>query len=876
MSVGGSNGVAPAPRAALPLIRGPNVSPKCGECPLGDNGRPSRPVPGIGPRHPKWIALGEAPGQTELQSMVPFVGPSGRLFNATLQAVGVQREDIWVANSILCKMPPEPTEGTRNKARECCAPRLAQELAMFAGKPVLALGATASQALLGKDFSVAKMAGSLHQVDGRDVIPTLHPAAILRGGAGQGGDVLAWNLTYDAAKVDRLARGAEVRFTDDVEWSLEGTAGEALLVEMVKDIRRAGICAVDTETVSKHKAHEAIEAFWTEITAISLATPERGVSVAWGTMTPRSRRLIGSVLGDSTIAKVFHNAPFDVAVLTNQGYTIAGEIHDTILLHHNAFPGLAHDLQRVATQFFAIEPWKAEFRAGEGTLDELLPYNARDSLVTSRLVAPLQVCVKRSDAEATYALDCQMAKIAARMHLHGIPISKPVNAELATRFQAYMADAQEKLLAPLEDPALKAQMLEYLAYEQAKRKRKKDAPDFVSRIEQRKAELDPDDYEFVFGSGEHVAAFLKAHGIRLFLETKGGRLSTKKEILEALAHKPIVKALLDYRENQKAHSTFVRPLPIEVDRDWRLHVVWSVNKISGRWGSQRAVQNWPEMRDRDVGEGEAALNLRRQVVAPKGKMFTGWDFSGIEARQVGLVSGCKYILETFAAHDKATAEALKLGLTKGDFDAYVFKNGPDLHTRLTLEWARRKWDESNKDKRKALRNMTKRLEYGFFYGAAETKLHQTVSQEYPDVRYEDVVLLLALFRRLMPEVAAWHDELIREVTVKKEVRAVGGRRRCYPLGNVDPNEIFNLIPQASTAHLMNTGLSRLIPRLDQDAPGAELILQLHDGGVVEHREDDTDKVRSAIKDCIEQEMEWRGRKMWFPIDLKSAKSWSDL
>jgi hypothetical protein len=118
------------------------------------------------------------------------------------------------------------------------------------------------------------------------------------------------------------------------------------------------------------------------------------------------------------------NCIYDCPVLARHGMVVAGPIDDTMLMHHSAFPGLAHDLQRVTTQFYAITPWKAEYRAGQGAIDELCRYNARDSLATARIRAPLVNALAHSKGEDTYKVDMAMARAAERMHVVGVPISR--------------------------------------------------------------------------------------------------------------------------------------------------------------------------------------------------------------------------------------------------------------------------------------------------------------------------------------------------------------------------------------------------------------------------------------------------------------------
>lgn len=912
-----------APISAPAVVRGPSSSPLCGECPLAKNGIPQRPVPGIGPADPKFIILGEGPGQQEVKDLVPFVGVSGNLLNQALEKTGVDRDrDVWVTNATLCQLPHAASDAVRKKARECCNPRLLVELAEYPTLPLLALGGTACKALLGDKFSVSAMAGALHEVDGRDVIPTIHPAAILRGGSVANGDLLVWNLIYDVAKVKRLASGDEVKFTDDIqiEFTDAGKAND-LILGILPEIDVAKFLSFDLEAVDEDPSRpvNAPVAFFSIITAIGIGTLDRAVSVPWAMLTPGTKEAIKKRFADPTITKVGQNSIlYDEAVLNRYGFEVNGPHEDLMLMHHNAFPGLPHDLQRVVTQFWATRGWKAEFRRGEAAraeeedldddsdidcevevdeeavakatlaAEEFHFYNGKDCLTTGRTIGKVFDCVSRiPGAETTYEIDVAMAKIAKRMHLVGIPYSKEVNADLAKRFGAFVAEALKQLNAKAAE--LESQIIEHLAYEKAKVKRLKDPPGFADRIEVRKRDLakkikKKGGFKFNPNSKYEVPAFLKAQGINLVMETKSGMISTKKDILNAHAHRPPVQAILDYRKNQKALSTFVIKIPRLVDRNWRLHVIWSVNKITSRWGGDNpAIQNLSEMRDR-----EPVLNLRRQVVAPPGMKFTAFDYDGQEARGVGLFARCKYIIETFAEFDRL--EAIAVGGGKGK----------DLHTKLTKEWAAAAWEAAEckntrctdprhqgashhggADAQKFLRNMTKRVEYAWLYMAGDQTIHHTILTEFPEVTLGDVQKLTRLFARIMPEVPAWHREVLVNVAREKQVVGIGGKHRHYPLGNADPNEAINFFAQELGAYLMRLGLIDFAPQC-YAIPDAEIILQLHDSLVTESWAEDALAIRALYKKCFPRTLVYRGASMFFPIDVGSEEkpkiedSWDKL
>ena len=130
--------------------------------------------------------VGEQPGDEEDLSGHPFVGPAGRLFDKALAESGIDREQTYVTNVVKhFKWKPRGKRRIHEKPRageiRACEPWLAAELQIIHPKILVCLGATAAQALLGKDFRVTKMRGIwLESKHARKTLATVHPSSILR------------------------------------------------------------------------------------------------------------------------------------------------------------------------------------------------------------------------------------------------------------------------------------------------------------------------------------------------------------------------------------------------------------------------------------------------------------------------------------------------------------------------------------------------------------------------------------------------------------------------------------------------------------------------------------------------------------------------
>ena len=141
---------------------------------------------GEGPVDAELVFVGEQPGDEEDLAGHPFVGPAGRLFDKALAEAGVERSRAYVTNAVKhFKWKPQGKRRLHEKPKakeiEACLPWLAAELEVVQPRILVCLGATAAQALLGKDFRVTRERGKwLASPMAERVIATVHPSSILR------------------------------------------------------------------------------------------------------------------------------------------------------------------------------------------------------------------------------------------------------------------------------------------------------------------------------------------------------------------------------------------------------------------------------------------------------------------------------------------------------------------------------------------------------------------------------------------------------------------------------------------------------------------------------------------------------------------------
>ncbi len=171
------------PRPTLPKLR--DAAKGCRGCDLWLPA--TQTVFGEGPRDAGVMFVGEQPGDQEDLAGRPFVGPSGRLLDAALDAAGIDRETVYVTNTVK-HFKFVRQELTRRRLHKkpnpaevrACRPWLEEEIRLVQPGIVVALGSTAAQALLGKTFRVTEQRGRVLDSEWGPVLATVHPSAVLR------------------------------------------------------------------------------------------------------------------------------------------------------------------------------------------------------------------------------------------------------------------------------------------------------------------------------------------------------------------------------------------------------------------------------------------------------------------------------------------------------------------------------------------------------------------------------------------------------------------------------------------------------------------------------------------------------------------------
>jgi uracil-DNA glycosylase family 4 len=166
----------PDPLSKLSLAELEAVAKQCTRCRL-QHGR-THVVFGVGNPHAELMFAGEAPGRDEDLQGEPFVGRAGQLLTRIIEAIGMKRQEVYIANVIKCRPPNNRNPEADEIAR--CEPYLVRQIELVKPRIIVALGTFAAQTLLKTKQPISQLRGRFHTYQGVKLMPTFHPAFLLR------------------------------------------------------------------------------------------------------------------------------------------------------------------------------------------------------------------------------------------------------------------------------------------------------------------------------------------------------------------------------------------------------------------------------------------------------------------------------------------------------------------------------------------------------------------------------------------------------------------------------------------------------------------------------------------------------------------------
>lgn len=607
---------------------------------------------------------------------------------------------------------------------------------------------------------------------------------------------------------------------DEADYRLVLTEND--LEAVVKEMRRAKIFAVDTETTSTEPMDAELvgvsmscepgTAYYVPIGHHPDALVKANMEGVYGQIPfDTALAILRPLLEDPKVGKVGHNVKYDLVVFRNAGLDLRGIVMDTMVASYLTDPSrLRHNLNEVSLQYLKRKTIPISDVIGKGSkavtfdkvpLDRACDYAAEDADITWRLVDVFSRSLSERGLESLFRdVELPLIDVLARMEMAGIAIDPDVFDDL----RGEIAERLERLTAEITD----------LAGEPFKI----NSPKQLQRI---------------------LFENLKLTPIR---KTKTG-YSTDVDVLEQLAQEhPLPEKILAYRTLEKLRGTYVDALPKLVNpKTGRIHTSYNQTvAATGRLSSSNPnLQNIPV-------RTEMGRRIRAGFVAGGEDLrLISADYSQIELRILAHLSGDAHLQE-------------------------AFRNNLDIHR----ETAARVFGVALDDVTADMRRQAKTVNFGVIYGMSGFGLAKSLG-----IPNKEANRFIENYFELYPGVKNWIDSTIAGAKKTGYVTTLLGRRRYVPELKSSDNNIrraaeratVNTPVQGTAADVIKIAMIRLDKELKKTS--SRLLLQVHDELVVEGPANEADSVAKTVKDVMEDAITL---DVPLIVDVGVGRNWDEI
>jgi DNA polymerase I len=682
---------------------------------------------------------------------------------------------------------------------------MSQELGRIVRNAPVSLDLKAAQASAG--FDRERVMDLMQGLGFRTLVERV-PTATQAAAEGPGQQLLLFETEEPATDVAPSGALGNYHIVDDPE-SLDA---------LCQRLAQARTLSLDTETTD-------VDAVAADLVGISL-TDRQGEGWYIPVRAPEGERCLdlsllrdrlGPILANPSITIQGHNLKYDLKVLEQAGFPVAGELFDTMVAEWVLNPDSPLGLKSQAWTRLGVQMTEITELIGTGraqvTMDQVPvarvgPYASADADLTHRLAHMLEPELKaREQYDLFRNLEMPLLPVLKSMELTGIKVDlewlKSLSAEFHDRLQALEASIFEHAGGPLNINS--TQQLSDVLFE---------------RIG------------------------LSAQGIQ---KTKSGHFSTRASVLENLKGKhPIVDAILAYRELAKLQSTYVDALPMLVNPSTgRVHTSYNQSgAVTGRISSSNPnLQNIPI-------RSEEGRRVRRAFTTAEGWSLLGADYSQVELRVMAHVSRDRGLIEAFL-------------------------RGEDIHATTAAAVYGVPLDEVTYE----MRSVAKTVNFGLIYGqsafglARQLGLTVDEAQQFITRYFERFPGVHEYMERVQVEAAAkgYVETLLSRRRYFPELApnsptTVNQRQAAVRMA-------INTPIQGSAADIIKLAMIRMHRMLAEAKLRSRMLLQVHDEVVLEAPEDELEATREVVREAMEDAF---ALDVQLKVDVEVGPNWLDM
>lgn len=823
----------------------------------------------------RFAVVGEAPGAEEVSAGKPFVGQSGKLLRKAIEHVGLNPNDGFYTNAVLCR-PPGNKIDQYPQAVQACSSRLQREIEGLPNVPVVLAGATAlraAQKVLGAsgDPSIMRAAGHWIDTPDRSFLPILHPAFVLRSP-----DYISSFLnSLHALNVDRSKDWLATKYT---------------ILETATDVFQTLSCMRD-DTLAFDVETSGLQWY-----ATHTQDQARLLCLAFTNNTKHAWIIPGDLLQNDytrdwiqtrfwSNALVAHNGKFDLNVLSQYGIH-ADLADDTMLQHHqlDENPG-GHGLKTLASIYLGVPDYEAQlidpyFKGIERKnrdysiipRDKLYLYVAIDVCATSALHRIFNSMLTDQSLVEPYTIARDGSNMLQRAEQRGFLIDRPYLEKVQVKLKEKIAALE--LDVKINGMALMPWFIDHVKADQNWHN---PSPDWITdkahylRVLDRCLDLSVSSWQQMQVLFYDVLGL--KHGKKLGYKTKPRSTNAEAldSLLEAAPDNKLVRTLKEFRKTQKILTTYVEPILRLIDRNDRMHInfklhgteTYRLSCADSQHGIPRPTDQYGQM-------------IRGSYIATPGYKLVMCDYSQGELRVFAALSGEPFLLETFDREEDPHGN-LCLALF-GDHPRFQGMTTAN-YDKTTAEWHLPEIEGYTLKDQKALwkhyRTISKNVMFGagVYLGGASGIAAMIPGGQVTAAQLEPVIKRM---KASMPVAALWQQNQFRLARDQGYVTNRFGNRRRFPLIT---SETLEDIRKASVNAPIQSSLSQLnlISATEFDrryhARGWYVLHLVHDQIIAEAPETDAEEAALALQSImIANGVKWFPEVKW-RADIEIADRW---
>jgi DNA polymerase len=781
------------------------------------------------------MVVGEAPGAEEVARGEPFVGSSGYLLTKMLEEAGISRSGCFITNVCRIRPPNNAIEAFIAEKKKDRTPahqelrgkwvlppiaegvaQLEREIALVRPKAIIALGNVALWALT-SEWGITKWRGSLLSTpDGIPVIPTYHPAAILR----------QWS--WRVVAVQDLRRAATARLMGvsrpRYEFITRPSFDKAIstIIGLFERLRLGPLrLSVDIETRAGHIA--CIGLAWTATKALCIPLMQAAADPSYWSEEEETVLMwhLHRLLTHPRCHIVGQNFLYDAQYFWRWLHYIPNVEQDTMLSQHCLFPGLPKSLDFIASMYCSYYRfWKDEGKNWDPKMgeDQLWAYNCQDCTYTLEAGDALLAAAESLQLSGPHEFQQAMFWPTLRTMIRGCRIDKSNRGKFALELQEAIAERETWLAKVLDHPLN------------------------------------------VRSSAQMKRLFYDDLKLPVRTNRKTGQPSLDDNALQELVRKepliePIVKRITEIRSLGVFLSTFIQ-MPLDIDE--RMRTAYNIAgtetfRFSSRenaFGSGGNLQNLPK------GDEAAGLpNVRSLFLPDHGQIFFDMDLDRADLQVV-----------VWEADDAELKSALRKGVDIHLMNAATL-NDMDIPIDELVE-SHPQYPEW-KAKLKRERQFAKSFIHGTNYGGSARTMAINCSVSVAQAERAQHKWFGA-----HPGIKHWHERTEHLLRTKQEVTNAFGYRRHY-FDRVDGllPEALAWIPQSTVALYINAIWLRVALFL----PELEVLLQVHDSLAGQFPAHLSDWVQRRLREEAAKVVIPYSDPLVIPVGIQvSGKSWGDV